>query len=150
MEPSLLGDGREHYDVDHHHFDRKDVNNHHDFEEEKSKKQDETPDEEHPLDKSSGVPTRCELTIQRVETHLLDPSPISMTNDSSSSKDTTDKSNGSSAKGGPGSPSTGKKSKNETLSVGETMSSRNIRVAVVGNVDAGKSTMIGTLISFLS
>jgi len=31
------------------------------------------------------------------------------------------------------------------ISVEETLSSRNIRVAVVGNVDAGKSTLIGTL-----
>ena len=31
------------------------------------------------------------------------------------------------------------------MSVGETLSSRNIRVAVVGNVDAGKSTLIGSL-----
>jgi GTPase len=35
----------------------------------------------------------------------------------------------------------------ESLSIGETLSARNIRVAVVGNVDAGKSTMIGTLTS---
>jgi GTPase len=36
-------------------------------------------------------------------------------------------------------------------SVGETLySARNLRVAVVGNVDAGKSTLIGTLaISYL-
>ena len=33
----------------------------------------------------------------------------------------------------------------EVISVEETLSSRNIRVAVVGNVDAGKSTLIGTL-----
>ncbi len=32
-----------------------------------------------------------------------------------------------------------------TSSVGLTLSQRNIRVAVVGNVDAGKSTLIGTL-----
>ena len=31
------------------------------------------------------------------------------------------------------------------VSVEETLSSRNVRVAVVGNVDAGKSTLIGTL-----
>ena len=30
-------------------------------------------------------------------------------------------------------------------SISETMSKRNIRIAVVGNVDAGKSTLIGTL-----
>jgi len=35
------------------------------------------------------------------------------------------------------------------MSVGETLSARNLRVAVVGNVDAGKSTMIGTLTSSL-
>ena len=33
----------------------------------------------------------------------------------------------------------------ENMSVGETLSARNIRIAVVGNVDAGKSTLIGTL-----
>jgi ribosome biogenesis GTPase A len=34
---------------------------------------------------------------------------------------------------------------NGLTSLCETLSSRNIRVAVVGNVDAGKSTLIGTL-----
>ena len=33
----------------------------------------------------------------------------------------------------------------ERNTIGETLSARNIRVAVVGNVDAGKSTLIGTL-----
>jgi elongation factor 1-alpha len=33
----------------------------------------------------------------------------------------------------------------EKSSIGETLSERNIRIAVVGNVDAGKSTLIGTL-----
>jgi len=37
------------------------------------------------------------------------------------------------------------KSNTEKSSIGETLSARNIRVAVVGNVDAGKSTLIGTL-----
>lgn len=35
--------------------------------------------------------------------------------------------------------------KPDHVSISETLSSRNIRVAVVGNVDAGKSTLIGTL-----
>ena len=35
--------------------------------------------------------------------------------------------------------------KSEKSSIEETLSARNIRVAVVGNVDAGKSTLIGTL-----
>ena len=30
------------------------------------------------LDKADGIATRCELTIQRVETHLLDTSPVSI------------------------------------------------------------------------
>merc|ERR1712110_522958 len=37
------------------------------------------------------------------------------------------------------------KKKNKKDSVTETLASRNIRLAVVGNVDAGKSTLIGTL-----
>ena len=44
---------------------------------------------------------------------------------------------------------TGEEQKDKPLCVGETLSARNLRVAVVGNVDAGKSTMIGTLTSSL-
>jgi GTPase len=126
LEPSLLGDGKEHFQDDHYHTRE----NHKD--EEKTKK--EFFENQPKLDKKKGVITRCELTIQRVETHLLDPSPIS----ASSKQMDSGKATGNS-----------KQSENdsESLSIGETLSARNIRVAVVGNVDAGKSTMIGTLTS---
>lgn len=113
------------------------------------------------LAKKPGSFTRAEVTIQRVETHLLDPSPISLaaladsgattngTNtEESSSSELTGKqlarpSNESQANGNNenGTSATHKKD----FSIAETLSARNIRVAVVGNVDAGKSTMIGTL-----
>jgi GTPase len=129
-EDSLLGDGKDHDD-----------------EEEST---DDLNENKSTLDKTQGVYTRCELTVHRVETHLLDPSPMQNTNDQHSDGDKIRRANGNSS-----SPmSSSSKSKNaaadgENLSVGETLSSRNIRVAVVGNVDAGKSTMIGTLISSL-
>jgi len=91
------------------------------------------------LNKTKGVFTRCELTIQRVETHLLDPSPVS----------SDDRNGGVRAKGNTPQPKSTEDHVAENMSVGETLSSRNIRVAVVGNVDAGKSTMIGTLTSSL-
>lgn len=69
--------------------------------------------------------SRIELTIQRVETHLLDASPVKGIATEATASNTVDA--------------------EQKLSVGETLSSRNIRVAVVGNVDAGKSTLIGTL-----
>lgn len=95
--------------------------------------------------------TRAEITIQRIETHLLDPSPISLSdltdlikdmsatsfNGRSSSADENNNNNDSS------SPTASPK--HEKASIGETLSARNIRIAVVGNVDAGKSTLIGTL-----
>ena len=69
LEPSLLGDGKEHFqDSDYHTRE-----NHKD--EEKDLK--EFFEKQPKADKNKGVFTRCELTIQRVETHLLDPSPIS-------------------------------------------------------------------------
>lgn len=120
-----------------------------------------------------GSYTRCELTIQRVETHLLDPSPLSLSSlsrassmgegvegaiaatelgrlnmngsaNESKSMDveevkTEAKSNTSNANTATDNGS------DKPVSVEETLSSRNIRVAVVGNVDAGKSTLIGTL-----
>jgi len=89
------------------------------------------------LDKAQGVYTRCMLTIQRVETHLLPPSPLHTTNETDEKIRTKGKS----------SSTLTCKQEGENLSVGETLSSRNVRIAVVGNVDAGKSTMIGTLIS---
>mmetsp|Transcript_3027 Transcript_3027/g.6512 ORF Transcript_3027/g.6512 Transcript_3027/m.6512 type:complete len:699 (+) Transcript_3027:251-2347(+) len=96
------------------------------------------PEDEQPsLNKASGAFTRCELTIQRIETHLLEnPSPASKSDDRDGKTETTRGKGQSTTQG-------------ENLSVNETLSSRNIRIAVVGNVDAGKSTMIGTLTSSL-
>lgn len=98
-----------------------------------------------------GAYTRAEVSLHRVETHLLDPSPVSLADLS--------KKTGSSQTVSSRPPSPSKENnevalvaansnasrKPENLSVGETLSARNIRVAVVGNVDAGKSTLIGTL-----
>ena len=109
--------------------------------------------------------TRCELTIQRVETHLLDPSPLSLSSLSRGSSfadgvngavEASTLSNLERLKlSSPASTSCRKEESkvagetNDTQhtvnTVEETLSTRNIRVAVVGNVDAGKSTMIGTL-----
>uniref|UniRef100_A0A7S1BH96 Elongation factor Tu, chloroplastic n=2 Tax=Corethron hystrix TaxID=216773 RepID=A0A7S1BH96_9STRA len=61
-----------------------------------------------------GVPTRCQVRIRRVETHLLDTTK-------------------------------GDEVDRRTSDVSETLSKRNVRVAVVGNVDAGKSTLIGSM-----
>jgi GTPase len=89
--------------------------------------------------------TRAELRIQRIETHLLDPSPRSVLElaDSSASL----KSSAAALPNGQeGSSEDGKVAgETEKGSIGETLSARNIRIAVVGNVDAGKSTLIGTL-----
>jgi small GTP-binding protein len=90
--------------------------------------------------------TRAELSIHRVETHLLDPSPVSVAELASSLE-------AMNMKGAPRTcpplesahESGNNNKKPENLSVGETLSARNIRIAVVGNVDAGKSTLIGTL-----
>jgi GTPase len=128
--------------------------------------------------------TRCEVTIQRIETHMLDSSPISLVelaNNASPSSVTMNGESGSSsatlnnlgengggssssshspsANGNSTKPNKGMTSPNSSLntdtngfdehekstSVSETLTARNIRVAVVGNVDAGKSTLIGTL-----
>ena len=124
MEESLLGDGTDQLFEDHQ------------FKEEGYI---ELKDKQPSLDKARGVFTRCELTIQRVETHLLDPSPVPTSNDRDQKIRTNKKS--------PPKPTSNQIGEN--MSVGETLSSRNIRVAVVGNVDAGKSTMIGTLTSSL-
>lgn len=84
--------------------------------------------------------TRAEITIHRVETHMLDLSPLSVAELASASSDgtlhklTSNKDRDD-----------GEEKKEEQPNVGETLSERNIRVAVVGNVDAGKSTLIGTL-----
>jgi GTPase len=118
-EDSLLGDGREQL------FEDQDNNN-------SEEKKNDSSETSSPLNKTQGVYTRCNLTIHRVETHMLDPSPIA-----EDVKIRRAAKNGT--KDGEGQP----------LSVGETLSTRNLRVAVVGNVDAGKSTMIGTLTSSL-
>ena len=119
------------------------------------------------LSTAEGAFTRCELTIQRVETHLLDPSPLSLSAlsrassfgegvDGSMAATTLNKieslrlgSNFSlpkkDAKYSPETTNNDDTIDDPVVSVEETLSSRNIRVAVVGNVDAGKSTLIGTL-----
>lgn len=117
-----------------------------------------------------GSYTRCELTIQRVETHLLDPSPLSLSSLSRASsfgegidgamaatelsKFASLKLNGSTESMEPppnkrqkDQPIPSNETEDKVVNVEETLSSRNIRVAVVGNVDAGKSTLIGTLTS---
>eukprot|EP00985_Skeletonema_marinoi_P005830 scaffold2535_cov109-Skeletonema_marinoi.AAC.4 len=109
--------------------------------------------------------TRCELTIQRVETHLLDPSPLSLSSLSRGSSfadgvngavEASTLSNLERLKLSSPASTTCRKEESKVAgetndtqhtvnTVEETLSTRNIRVAVVGNVDAGKSTMIGTL-----
>ncbi len=132
FEPSLLGDGKDYFpgDYDHH-------------------REEKSPDESLPngkqLNKAIGVFTRTELTIQRVETHLLDPSPVSLA-ELAKGRDNNEHPSVDDCN-----PDCSPRSKEgaEGPSLTETLSSRNIRVAVVGNVDAGKSTMIGTLTSSL-
>jgi len=119
LEDSLLGDGKDQ------------LNDH--FEEDKSENKEESQPN---LNTANGIYTRCDLTIQRVETHLLDLSPIQ--------KAPLGKKDGERIR-----KATGEEQKDKPLCVGETLSARNLRVAVVGNVDAGKSTMIGTLTSSL-
>jgi len=117
------------------------------------------------LDTEEGAFTRCELTIQRIETHMLDPSPLALSALSMSRT----MSFGEEKKGSDVADSVKRLQEekealvesnfepkvNDTAeltsaeakqaSIEETLSTRNIRVAVVGNVDAGKSTLIGTL-----
>lgn len=82
------------------------------------------------LRKESGFFTRAEITIQRVETHLLDPSPISIAAlaDSSASGDSPTK-----VSAGFGSAPNGTlpQAEEEGTSISETLA-RNLRVAVVG------------------
>jgi GTPase len=118
---------------------------------------DEANEEKNPDDfrlAKPGVFTRCELTIHRVETHLLDPSPLSLSEIAKSMEQSAESEINKLGQAlekenlqdqipmktpQPDSPTF------EKNSVSEALSSRNIRVAVVGNVDAGKSTLIGTL-----
>ncbi|GKY92782.1 hypothetical protein MPSEU_000248000 [Mayamaea pseudoterrestris] len=100
----------------------------------------ESKEDGHVLNKEEGIYTRAELTIHRIETHLLDPSPMQLKSKSSHSdaaKSDKPVEHKEEEKVAPASE--------EKFSVSETMSARNIRIAVVGNVDAGKSTLIGTL-----
>lgn len=94
-------------------------------------------DDDANLDKSPGVFTRAELVFQRIETHLLDPSPLSIAA-IAAEHDKPPRKQPNSESGG---------ALSQVSSVAETLSTRNLRVAVVGNVDAGKSTLIGTLTS---
>lgn len=107
------------------------------------------------LSAADGVYTRCELTIQRIETHLLDPSPLSLSSLSRGSSfgeglegavdATTMKKVNVCPQNETKTSNNDTDAESKATSVEETLSSRNIRVAVVGNVDAGKSTLIGTL-----
>lgn len=125
------------------------------------------------------APTRCEMTIHRVETHIISSVPRSLSqlvkaiNEiqySFMEDDDVSAMNGGTVIVDPAkvgvdeieksfassttikAPAEEKKSQefdecynNGNGGVEETLSSRNIRVAVLGNVDAGKSTLIGTL-----
>ena len=97
------------------------------------------------LRKQPGILTRAELSIQRVETHLLDPSPKSMAELEHATANGNYNDPAATGLSADTEKSSSNGHKSETMSVHETLSSRNIRLAVVGNVDAGKSTLIGTL-----
>jgi elongation factor 1-alpha len=132
------------------------------------KKMNEDDDDEVRLQKESM--TRCEVTILRIETHMLDSSPIRLVEllanggaglddviseiskvDLNGNGNEHENENGNANANGSrqnviGSTSgNGHDNTDQATSVYETLNHRNIRVAVVGNVDAGKSTLIGTL-----
>lgn len=145
-EPPVLGKGSDGFNGE-------------DEKEEKSCIDDEEVSKKKTLSAADGVYTRCELTIQRIETHLLDPSPLSLSSLSRGS------SFGEGVEGAVEATTFNKEisklsspvtvesmmrtetddSQHKVFSVEETLSTRNCRIAVVGNVDAGKSTLIGTL-----
>jgi GTPase len=129
QEPILRNNGKAHPTLD---------------EEDSVEKEEKNPDDVRlrGLRTEEGIYTRCELTIQRVETHLLDPSPMSV---AALNMATAGNISGLSEKTSEKTPTQKTDAKSEHVSISETLSSRNIRVAVVGNVDAGKSTLIGTL-----
>jgi hypothetical protein len=85
------------------------------------------------LIKEPGYFTRAELTIQRVETHLLDPSPISVSALAESSASDDSPSNGIEGLSQPNGNSP--RAKEEGSSISETLA-RNLRVAVVGKKNA--------------
>ena len=135
IEPSLMGDGREQLSMgvsDGSHSGKLD--------EEKSTKDDLGLQ----IDRECAF-TRAELTIQRIETHLLDPSPLSLAEIAGGDHqgDTKSGSTSNSLRESESilSATTARSRQGgDNMSIAETLSSRNIRVAVVGNVDAGKST----------
>ena len=127
-------------------------------------------DDKSGLVKKESAFTRCELTIQRVETHLLDPTPVSLTKlaagmegmklgradrSESSVSDavadaaeaTTLEQDAIASQNVTSSPDQKAETtlRKDSYSVSETLSKNNVRMAVVGNVDAGKSTLIGAL-----
>ena len=126
------------------------------------------------LIKDSNTFTRCEIYIRRIETHLLDTKPISLMDvakgnlprigENSNEEEKTKMANEEDSKtnveeitsgmdGIKVAPAPESKEaepsdvngNSDKTTISETLSARNIRVAVVGNVDAGKSTLIGTL-----
>jgi len=129
IEPSLLGDGSEGLTDDY---------------EQRRRELEKTLASSQPQIDTDGY-TRTELTIQRIETHLLDPSPRSLAELSK----VQDPIEGEVAQVSRSVEATQLKDDEPPPSLTEKLSSMNIRVAVVGNVDAGKSTMIGTLTSSL-
>lgn len=156
-ESSLLGDGKDQLYHDHHtHYEEKKSDSKEEDENEKNDRKEQT--SLSVLNKAVGVYTRCNLTLQRIETHLLDPSPPLLLplnpkqknpNDTAAHTPAPQISENPSPAAVSNPKTTHSDADKENLSVGETLSSRNVRVAVVGNVDAGKSTMIGTLTSSL-
>jgi GTPase len=101
----------------------------------------ETKEDGQMLNKEDGIYTRGEIIIQRIETHLLDPSPVQLlTRNPVEEENATESTSDGKLQEEKEAPL-----QDQKFSVGETLSARNIRVAVVGNVDAGKSTLIGTL-----
>lgn len=162
FEPSILGNGRENLFVDEE-KEEKDADN-------DTTTTDSTPSPQ--LQKEDGAYTRAELTFQRIETHLIDPSPMSLAELAKATAAATLENNNdsqdvaevaaddvgaddgeeqgeeemkSTSPSAASMPVKASQVRPDHLSIAETLSSRNIRVAVVGNVDAGKSTLIGTL-----
>jgi len=146
-----------------------DIKTAHGFEEKKFDEEKDTP-------LTPQAYTRCEVTINRIETQMLDAFPFSLVelvNGSQSNGDSDNdctlemskvelNGNATTAAGSSSLLSKANGMKNDGVShssnattgdchgerpssVSETLTARNIRIAVVGNVDAGKSTLIGTL-----
>eukprot|EP00523_Entomoneis_sp_CCMP467_P019883 CAMPEP_0168863732 /NCGR_PEP_ID=MMETSP0727-20121128/19099_1 /TAXON_ID=265536 /ORGANISM="Amphiprora sp., Strain CCMP467" /LENGTH=698 /DNA_ID=CAMNT_0008918805 /DNA_START=59 /DNA_END=2155 /DNA_ORIENTATION=- len=120
--------------------------------------------------RGSGVLTRAQIRIQRIETHQLEKQAIvkehavsrvdtldgteddcgkrrTNGNNNNNNNSTTNPSNKPPAAALPGKKASTSLSsrKQHRGDIGDTLSHRNVRIAVMGNVDAGKSTLIGTL-----